>query len=103
MQISLNLLCVISQNLLKRADGKGRIASYEILNVLPSVRNLIREGKSHQIASILQTSQQQGMISFDACLANMVRNKVITREDAEKKALNQDTFHKEMEQLTKPV
>ena len=99
MQISLNLLCIISQNLLKRTDGKGRIACYEILNVLPSVRNLIREGKSHQINSIIQTSQQQGMISFDACLAKMVQKQIVHREEAEKKALNHDTFHKEMEQL----
>jgi twitching motility protein PilT len=103
MQISLNLLCIISQNLFKRVDGKGRIACYEILNVLPSVRNLIRESKSHQISSILQTQQQQGMISFDACLANMVKNSIVAREEAEKKALNQDTFHKEMEQLAKPT
>ena len=101
MQISLNLLCIISQNLLKRTDGKGRIACYEILNVLPSVRNLIREGKSHQINSIIQTSQQQGMISFDACLAKMVQKQLVHREEAEKKALNHDTFHKEMEQLAK--
>lgn len=102
MQISLNLLCVISQNLLKRADGKGRIAAYEILNVIPAVRNLIRESKTHQISSILQTSQQQGMISFDACLANMVARKIVTRQEAESKALNPDTFHKEMEQMAKP-
>ena len=100
MQISLNLLCVVSQNLFKRIDGKGRIAVYEVLNVIPSVRNLIREAKSHQISSILQTSHQQGMISFDACLATMVKKKIITREEAEKKALNPDTFHKEMEQLS---
>ncbi|HEC78325.1 MAG TPA: type IV pilus twitching motility protein PilT [candidate division WOR-3 bacterium] len=101
MQISLNLLCVISQNLVKRADGKGRIAVYEILNVIPAVRNLIREAKTHQISSILQTSQQLGMISFDACLANMVKKKLITKEEAESKALNPDTFRKEMEQIAK--
>src|SRR4030042_1544570 len=55
MQISQNLLGIISQNLLKRADGKGRIAAYEILIAIPAVRNLIREGKTYQISSILQT------------------------------------------------
>ncbi|OGC39353.1 type IV pili twitching motility protein PilT [candidate division WOR-3 bacterium RBG_13_43_14] len=99
MQISLNLLGIVSQNLLKRADGKGRIAAYEILIAIPAVRNLIREGKTYQISSILQTSQQLGMISFDACLANMVRKKLINREEAELKALNPDTFHREMEQI----
>jgi twitching motility protein PilT len=101
MQLSLNLLCIISQNLLKRADGKGRIAAFEILIAVPSVRNLIREAKTHQVSSILQTSQQSGMISFDACLAHMVKNNIIKKEEAELKALNPDTFHKEMELVSK--
>lgn len=101
MQISLNLLCIISQNLLKRADGKGRIVAAEILIAIPAVRNLIRESKTHQILSILQTSQQLGMTTFDASLANLVKKNAITREEAESKALNPDSFHKEMEQLSK--
>lgn len=101
MQLSLNLLCVVSQNLLKRADGKGRIAAAEILIAVPAVRNLIREAKTHQISSILQTSQQLGMISFDASLANLVKKNVLTKEEAESKSLNPDAFHKEMEQLSK--
>jgi twitching motility protein PilT len=79
------------------------MAAFEILIATPSVRNLIRESKSHQISSILQTSQQSGMISFDACLANLVKRKVVSKEEAESKALNQDTFHKEMEQISKSV
>lgn len=101
MQLSLNILCIISQNLLKCVDGNGRVAACEILIATPSVRNLIREAKTYQIASILQTSQQQGMISFDACLADMVKRAIVTREEAESKALNPDTFHKEMEQIEK--
>lgn len=100
MQLSLNILCIIAQDLLKCADDKGRVAAYEILITIPSLRNLIREGKTHQISSILQTSQQTGMISFDACLANFVRNGTVTQEDAESKALNHDTFRKEMEQAS---
>jgi twitching motility protein PilT len=102
MQISLNLLCIISQNLLKRADGNGRVAAHEILIATHPVRNLIRETKIHQISSILQTSQAQGMISFDACLANLVKRKVVTMKEAESKALSRDTFHKEVEQTAKP-
>lgn len=100
MQLSLNLLCVVSQNLLKRADGKGRMAAYEILIATPSVRNLIREAKTYQISSILQTSQQQGMISFDACLAKMVRRRSVTKEEALPKALNAESFMKEMQQIS---
>jgi twitching motility protein PilT len=97
MQLSLNLLCVVSQNLLKRADGKGRVAAYEILIATPSVRNLIREAKTYQISSILQTSQQQGMISFDAHLAKLVKRKTVTKEEALPKALHADAFMKEMQ------
>ncbi|MGQ9665529.1 MAG: type IV pilus twitching motility protein PilT [bacterium] len=100
MQLSLNLLCIFAQNLLKRADNKGRIAAYELLIATNSVRNLIREAKTHQLLSILQTSQQQGMITFDACLANYVKKKIVDVRDAEAKALNPDTFHKEIELLT---
>ena len=102
MQLSLNLLCVVSQNLLKRADGKGRVAAYEILIATPSVRNLIREAKTHQIASSLQISQQQGMIAFDACLANLVRKKTITRDTAMLNALKPETFAKEIDLPSKP-
>jgi twitching motility protein PilT len=101
MQLSLNLLGIISQNLLKRADGNGRVAAYEILIVTHSVRNLIREAKTHQLASILQSSQQQGMISFDACLVNFVKRGIVAMEEAESKALNRDTFRKELEQTIK--
>ncbi|UCG30578.1 MAG: type IV pilus twitching motility protein PilT [candidate division WOR-3 bacterium] len=101
MQLSLNLLCVISQNLLKRSNNDGRVAAYEILIATPSVRNLIREAKTHQIASALQISQQQGMISFDACLANLVKRRIVTKEEALLKALKPDTFIKEVELLSK--
>ncbi len=95
MQISLNLVGIISQVLVKQANKKGRIAAYEILVVTSPVRNLIREAKTHQLASILQTSQKQGMITLDACLANYVRNKFITFEEALAKCLNAENFKKE--------
>ena len=100
MQLSLNLLCVISQNLLKRSDGKGRVAAYEILIATPSVRNLIREAKTYQISSILQTSQQQGMISLDAHLAKLVKRRVVTKEEALPKAIQANSFMKEMQQIS---
>jgi twitching motility protein PilT len=101
MQLSLNLLCVVSQNLFKRTDGKGRVAAYEILIATPSVRNLIREAKTHQISSTLQTSQQQGMISFDSHLAQLVRRKTVTKEEALTKALHAEAFNKEMQQVSR--
>jgi len=77
----------------KRADGKGRVAAFETLVGLPSVRNLIREAKTHQIGSIIQTGARQGMMSLDQSLAYLVKNKLVTREDAVSKAQNIQEFN----------
>ncbi|MEO0226336.1 MAG: type IV pilus twitching motility protein PilT, partial [candidate division WOR-3 bacterium] len=96
MQLSLNLVGVISQTLVKRLDKKGRIAAYEILVATSPVRNLIREAKTHQLASILQTSQKQGMITLDTCLAQYVRSKIVSYEEALSKCLNAENFKREV-------
>jgi twitching motility protein PilT len=88
MQMSVNLIGVISQTLVKRAGGKGRVAAFETLVAIPSVRNLIREAKTHQIASMIQTGSRQGMMTLDQSLANLVKNKQVTYEDALAKASN---------------
>lgn len=88
MQMSANLLGVISQTLIKRADGQGRIAVFETLVAIPAVRNLIREAKTHQVGSIIQTGQRHGMQTLDQSLAQLVQTKVITAEDALSKAGN---------------
>ena len=92
MQMAVNLLGVISQNLIKKADGTGRIPAFEVLVAIPAVRNLIREGKTHQISSILQTQQRHGMITLDQSLANLVHQRVVTYEDALTRAGNQNEF-----------
>ena len=92
MQMAVNLLGVISQNLIKKADGTGRIPAFEVLVAIPAVRNLIREGKTHQISSILQTQQRHGMITLDQSLANLVQQRVVTYEDALTRAGNQNEF-----------
>jgi twitching motility protein PilT len=88
MQLAVNLIGVISQTLVKKADGKGRVAAFETLVAIPSVRNLIREAKTHQIGSMIQTGARQGMMSLDQSLANLVKAKLITREDGFAKAQN---------------
>jgi twitching motility protein PilT len=88
MQMSVNLVGVISQTLVKRPDGNGRVAAFETLVAIPSVRNLIREAKTHQIASMIQTGSRQGMMTLDQSLANLVKNKQVTFEDALAKASN---------------
>src|SRR5262249_12470304 len=74
---------VMTQQLLPTADGSGRVVACEILAPNPAVRNLIREGKTHQIYSVLQTSSAAGMQTMDAALATLVRSGKISRQLAE--------------------
>ena len=73
MQLSIALQGVVTQQLLPTADGAGRVCATEILIPTPAIRNLIREGKTHQIYSALQTSGAVGMQTMDAHLAQLVR------------------------------
>ncbi|HPZ07678.1 MAG TPA: type IV pilus twitching motility protein PilT [Candidatus Eremiobacteraeota bacterium] len=88
VQVSTCLKAVICQNLLSRSDGKGRIAAREILIVNPAVSNLIRQEKTHQIYSAIETSARLGMITMDRSLANLVKEGLITIEEALGKAGN---------------
>jgi len=85
---------VISQNLVKRAREGGRAAALEILVVTPAVANLIRESKTYQIMSVIQTGKKEGMISMDQSLMNLMMSKTIFAEEAFKNALNKDLFFK---------
>jgi len=78
MQLSIALQGVITQQLLPTADGAGRVCACEVLVPTPAIRNLIREGKTHQIYSALQTSGSTGMQTMDAHLAQLVRQERIT-------------------------
>jgi len=75
---------VISQQLIKRSDGKGRVAVYEVLVATQAVRSLIREGKTFQLPSVLGTSRKDGMQTFDQALVELVGRGVITLADAVK-------------------
>ena len=83
VQLSVSLQGIITQQLLPSADGSSRVVACEVLVPTPAVRNLIREGKTHQIPSVLQTSSSQGMQTMDASLATLVRSGVITQKLAE--------------------
>jgi twitching motility protein PilT len=74
------LRTIISQQLLPRASGKGRVAAYEILHKTPAVANLIREKKTNRIISVIQTSAKLGMITLDDFLFNLYRKGTITGE-----------------------
>ncbi|MDP2710754.1 MAG: type IV pilus twitching motility protein PilT [Solirubrobacteraceae bacterium] len=83
VQLSVALQGIITQQLLPTADGAGRIAACEVLLATPAIRNLIREGKTHQIYSSLQTGASLGMQTMDAALATLVRAGKITQKLAE--------------------
>jgi twitching motility protein PilT len=76
----------MTQTLIPTSDGAGRCVASEVLVPTPAVRNLIREGKSHQIYSVLQTGGQFGMQTMDASLAGLVRMGKITQQVAESRA-----------------
>jgi twitching motility protein PilT len=82
MMLSESLRAVISQRLVRRADGEGRVPALEILTVNKAVSNLIRENKSFQIGSILQTGSAQGMCLLDGSLEQLVKSGTVTQEEA---------------------
>lgn len=79
-QLSMALQGVVTQALCARADGTGRTIICEIMFATPAIRNLIREGKTHQIASFMQSGGGDGMLSFDQHLADRVKHHLITFE-----------------------
>jgi twitching motility protein PilT len=90
--VSESLRAVVSQRLVMRADGNGRVPALEILMANKAVGNLIRENKTFQIKSVLQTGGSQGMYMLDASLAELVKTRVITREEAFRNADDPQRF-----------
>lgn len=82
VQLANVLEAVISQQLIPRADGKGRVAAFEVLHANHAVRNLIREGKSHQLMSVMQTNRKAGMIAMDEAIMQLFYDGKIDREMA---------------------
>jgi twitching motility protein PilT len=85
-QLANALQGIITQTLIPRRDGKGRVVACEILVPTPGVRNLIREGKNHQIYSAMQTGGKFGMQTMDAALVDLVRRGLISQREAEKRS-----------------
>ena len=71
-QISESLKMVITQKLFKKKDDSGRVAAFEIMVCNPAVKNLIRESKIHQIPSVMQTGQRDGMITMDKSIDKLI-------------------------------
>jgi twitching motility protein PilT len=86
------LRAVIAQTLFKRIDRKGRIVALEILIANPAVRNLIREGKTHQIPSMIQTGKKYGMILLDDYIMELYKSGKISADEAYAKANEKAKF-----------
>ena len=91
-QLSLTLQGIISQQLLPRRSGTGRAVAVEILVATPAVRNLVREGKSHQLLTVIQTGAKTGMQSMDAALRDLCRAGIVADEEALMRASDPDNF-----------
>ncbi|HFQ14056.1 MAG TPA: type IV pilus twitching motility protein PilT [Gammaproteobacteria bacterium] len=92
--LSTSLCGVISQQLLRTADAKGRIAAIEIMVNNPAIANVIREGKSEQLDNIIQSGGMQGMQLMDTALKRLLDAKLITGDDAYMKARNKSEFER---------
>ena len=82
VQLSAVLEAVISQQLIPTKDGNGRVAAFEIMHATPAIRNLIREGKSHQLNSFIQTNKNLGMQTMDDAIYNLYFSGKINAEQA---------------------
>lgn len=86
------LLGVCSQQLLRRADGKGRVAAFEILLGTQAVRTMIREGKGHQVNNVIVTGKKDGMKLLDQYLKELIHNGLVTAEEAARYAEEPETI-----------
>jgi len=92
IQLSLTLQGIIAQQLLPRLDGSGRVAALEIMVATPAIRNLIREGKTHQIISAIQTGAKTGMQPMDVALRDLYKRGIVSYDEALMRAMDHDTF-----------
>jgi len=94
VQLSMTLQGIIVQQLLPRIDGQGRVAALEILVATPAVRNIIRESKTQQLSSVLQTGAKVGMQPMDSSLRDLVRNGIVSYDEAILRASDPENLNK---------
>jgi twitching motility protein PilT len=96
-QLSIALQGVVTQQLIPTADGTSRVCATEVMVPTPAVRNLIREGKTHQLYSALQTGGQHGMQTMDSSLAELVRKGKLTHKQAESRSSTPEELRRLLE------
>lgn len=94
IQLSDILQGVVTQQLLPRLDGSGRIAALEIMVRTDAISNLIREGKTHQINNFIQTGKQYGMQTMDSYLAQMTKSRQISLQEAQARCVDIKEFNR---------
>jgi twitching motility protein PilT len=98
-QLSESIRGIVAQMLVKTSDGTGRAAVLEILTATPAVRNLIREGKTFQLPSVIQTGVKEGMQTVEASLRDLVNAGRVSMEEAMRRAPDKEAFHKSFEDM----
>jgi len=93
IMLSVSIIAVISQQLLARADGKGRVAAFEIMVATPAIANLIREKKTYRILSELQTGTKYGMITMDESLMRLYSSGIISYDILLESAYDPEQIH----------
>ena len=80
-QLAAALVGVISQRLLQRADGQGRVAAFEVVVATAAIRTMIRDNKMHQAQSVMESSHRDGMVTLDNALRALLDEELISRDE----------------------
>ena len=99
VQLASVIEAVISQQILPKADGTGRVAAFEIMVANAAIRNLIREGKTHQIQNVIQTGSGQGMQTMDASLMELYKKRIIDLPTLRKYSVDVDMTMKQIQYM----
>ncbi len=103
IQLANNIVAIIAQQLLPRASGPGRVPANEVMIATPAIRNLIRENKTHQIPSMIQTSGKMEMMTMDQCLRDLYTKGLVTLEECMTRAINVEELKKMISTTTGAV
>ena len=96
IQLSSVVEGIVSQQLLPKVGGDGRIGAFEVMIATPAIRNLIREGKTHQIQSAIQTGNKFGMKTMDSSLMDLSHQGIISREDTLSYSVDRELMERQL-------
>ncbi|MBS1717131.1 MAG: type IV pilus twitching motility protein PilT [Armatimonadetes bacterium] len=102
VQLSNNVQAIISQQLLPKLNAKGRVAANEVMIATPAIRNLVREAKTHQITSTIQTGAQSGMFTMDQCLRDLYLKGLVSLEEIMSRCTSQEELKKMINTAAQP-